>query len=194
VAAAAVRVRRMVASDVATVRAVEVRAGARFRSVVEPRIARCADAEPYSVDELTGFIERERAWVMTDGGAVAGFVVVDIVDGCAHVEEVAVAPEFGRRGHGAALLGAVDEWARSSGLAAVTLTTFRDVPWNGPWYARLGFRVLDDRELSPALRALRDAEDAHGLPAELRVVMRRDVVPADQERPAGRALPADPNA
>jgi hypothetical protein len=57
----------------------------------------------------------------------------------------------------------------------VTLTTFRDVPWNRPWYERLGFRVLGEDELGPELRARRDEEEHLGLPAALRVCMRRDV-------------------
>jgi GNAT superfamily N-acetyltransferase len=57
----------------------------------------------------------------------------------------------------------------------VTLTTFQDVPWNAPWYSRRGFRVLRDHELTPGLRRRRSLEEAQGLPAELRVVMRFDL-------------------
>ena len=52
-------------------------------------------------------------------------------------------------------------WARASGLAAVTLTTFRDVPWNAPFYRRVGFEVVDDP--TPGLAAVRAAERAEGL-------------------------------
>ena len=37
------------------------------------------------------------------------------------------------------MVGRVAETARRRGLPAVTLTTFEDVAWNAPWYARLGF-------------------------------------------------------
>ena len=87
-------------------------------------------------------------------------MVVHVIDENAHVEEIAVMPEFAGRGHGAALLAEVERWAISRGLQGLTLTTFRDVPWNRPWYERLGFRVLDENELTPQLRAVRDAEDA----------------------------------
>jgi hypothetical protein len=40
------------------------------------------------------------------------------------------------------------------------LTTFRDVPWNGPYYAALGFTAVDDR--SPGLMAIREHERAIG--------------------------------
>ena len=161
-------------ADVETIRRVELDAGARFRSIDDPRVARCADHEPFTAAELEHYIDAGRAWVAEEPGAVAGFVVVDVIDGCAHVEEIAVAPAFGRRGYGTELLDRVEQWAQANEYPALTLTTFRDVPFNGPWYERIGFRILADNELTPGLRAQRRAEDALGLPAELRVVMRRD--------------------
>ena len=105
---------------------------------------------------------------------MVGFIVVDTLDGCAHIEEVAVAPWAERRGHGTALVDQAQAWAVHNQLSAVTLTTFRDVAWNGPWYARLGFRELGEDELTPALRELRDEEHRAGLDKELRIVMRRE--------------------
>jgi GNAT superfamily N-acetyltransferase len=170
-------VRAMTLDDIVSVREVELAAGVLFRTVGDPRIARCADDDPFTADELTTYVRAGNGWIATAGDRVIGFVVVDLVDGCAHVEEVAVTPAHGGRGVGTALIDHVARWAASRALPAVTLTTFRDVAWNRPWYERIGFRVVRDDELSPGLRDLRDAEDAHGLPAELRVVMRRDVVP-----------------
>jgi hypothetical protein len=60
-------------------------------------------------------------------------------------------------------------------MPAITLTTFTDVPWNGPLYRHLGFRVLTDDELGPELRALRDRETAHGLDPAQRACMRADL-------------------
>ena len=100
-------VRPMAVEDIAAARWVEVSAGERFRSVDDPRIARCADDEPFSEAELTEYVSAGRAWVVVEGVDVAGFVVVDLLDGCAHIEEIAVATEFGGRGHGAALIDEV---------------------------------------------------------------------------------------
>ena len=165
----------MTIRDLDAVREVELSAGERFRSVEDPRVSRCADDEPFTEAELAPYLRDSRAWVAVEGSAVVGFVLVDVLDGCAHVEEVAVASEFGRRGHGRALIDQVDRWASSAGLAALTLTTFRDVPWNGPWYRALGFRSLDETEWTPGLRERRAVEEAEGLPAELRIVMRREL-------------------
>jgi GNAT superfamily N-acetyltransferase len=59
----------------------------------------------------------------------------------------------------------------------VTLTTFRDVPWNGPFYERLGFRVVAGAELSAALRAIADDETRRGLDPSRRVAMERPCGP-----------------
>jgi GNAT superfamily N-acetyltransferase len=108
------------------------------------------------------------------GNPPVGFARVDEVDGNAHLEELDVLPARMRRGVGGALVEHVCTWAASRGYRAVTLCTFRDVPWNGPFYAKHGFREVD--ELTPGLVALREAEAAVGLDAVgTRVVMRREL-------------------
>jgi GNAT superfamily N-acetyltransferase len=104
---------------------------------------------------------------------VVGLLLLEVVDGLAHVEEVAVHPDVQGAGHGAALLDAASAWGVAKGLPAVTLTTFRDVPWNRPYYERRGFRVLGPHELGPEMVALIAEEATLGLVPELRVVMRR---------------------
>ena len=103
------------------------------------------------------------------------------MDGLAHLEQLSVRPERGRRGLGAALLESVCEWAAQRRLEAVTLTTFVHVPWNAPFYAKNGFRVMGDGQVGPELRKLQADEAAHGLDPTLRVCMRRD---ASLESPA----------
>jgi GNAT superfamily N-acetyltransferase len=73
--------------------------------------------------------------------------VAAVLDGNAHIEQVSVAPSYARRGIGADLVRHVETWGRSLDLPATTLTTFRDVPWNAPYDARLGYveRPLEHR-------------------------------------------------
>jgi ribosomal protein S18 acetylase RimI-like enzyme len=168
------QVRPMTAADISVVQGVERLAGSRFRDCEDAQIARCADAPVFTSEELSAFIEAGRVFVATDNREVVGFIVLNVVDGCAHVDEVAVVPHAGRRGYGTALIDAVQHWGEDRGLPAVTLTTFRDVPWNGPWYRKLGFRELGEHEWTATLRDLREAETRHGLPPDLRIVMRRD--------------------
>ena len=169
------RVRPMGPDDIERVQAVEVDAGARFREVPEPRIAACADHPPFPSDELRAFAEAGRAWVFEVDGVVVGFVLAEEVDGCGHIEELAVARSHGGRGIATALIDGVAQWTIAQGLAALTLTTFRDVAWNRPLYERRGFRVLADDEVTEGLRTKVAEEEDYGLPPELRVVMRRDL-------------------
>jgi ribosomal protein S18 acetylase RimI-like enzyme len=112
--------------------------------------------------------------VFVQGRPPVGFVRVEEVDGLAHVEELAVLPSHMRRGIGSALLESACAWAASNGYPAVTLITYADVPWNGPFYAARGF--VEVSTLTPQLAELRDWERTVGLD-ELgrRCVMRRSL-------------------
>ena len=74
------------------------------------------------------------------------------------------------KGIGRRLIACVADQARKRGLASLTLTTFRDVPWNAPFYARLGFEMITT--LTPELREKREEEMAHGLAYDARCAMR----------------------
>ena len=89
-----------------------------------------------------------------------------------HLDEIDVLPAHGGRGIGAALVAAVVDCARRRGLPHLTLSTLRSIPWNAPWYGRLGFRILEPAELTPVLRGLLEHERARGLPMEDRVLMK----------------------
>ena len=101
-----------------------------------------------------------------------GYLLVDAVDGAAHIEQVSVHPDHARRRIGRALIERAAWWARSRGLGALTLTTYPEVPWNGPYYERLGFSYLAAEEETPGLRAIRKREQARGLDAWPRACMR----------------------
>ena len=61
------------------------------------------------------------------------------IGGGAHLEQLSVHPDHGGRGIGRALLRAGCDWAGAHGYPELTLATYRDVPWNGPFYASEGF-------------------------------------------------------
>ncbi|HEY7915715.1 MAG TPA: GNAT family N-acetyltransferase [Acidimicrobiales bacterium] len=114
---------------------------------------------PFDNDESENHLAQASVVLAAEDPAV-GFACVEIVDGAAHLWQLAVLPSQGRRGLGTALVTAVSDWAKAHGFHAVTLTTFRDVPWNGPFYQRLGFEVVD--EPGPGLAAIRVDERAGG--------------------------------
>lgn len=168
-------IRALRADDIDAVQAIEVAAGRAFADVGLPEIA---DDEPSPAPTLEARAAAGRGWVVTDDqDRSLAYVIVDIVDGAAHIEQVSVHPDASRRGLGRALVDHVAQWALDNEASALTLTTFRDVPWNGPYYERIGFRILDERELGPGLRAVRAHEADEGLDPGRRVCMRRELPP-----------------
>jgi GNAT superfamily N-acetyltransferase len=112
--------------------------------------------------------------VFVAGRPPVGFVQIDEVDGHAHVQALAVLPSHMRQGLGSALLDAAVDWSRANGYSAITLCTYAEIPWNGPFYAARGFAETDD--ISPGVARLRDWERDVGLDASgRRCVMRRGV-------------------
>ena len=107
------------------------------------------------------------------GGEAVGFALCGQVDGNAHLFEMDVVPEQGRRGIGSALLESVCDEAAARGFAAMTLTTLRDVSWNAPFYAARGFAEIDEAQWGAQLARIVACERMLGFPMELRVAMRR---------------------
>ncbi len=153
---------------------IERDAGARFDAI--PALAGIPEVVT-SLDDFAEAFDLGLVWVAAAAAddAPVGFAYADPFDGALHLEELDVLPEWGRRGIGAALVEAALAEARTRGLPAVTLTTFRDVVWNAPFYARLGFHVIPPADWSSAMAGLVAYEAGRGIPAALRVVMRRDV-------------------
>ena len=166
---AAIRVAR--ADDLPALRELERAAGAPFRDI---GMAAIADAEPASIADLARFQSDGRAWVVADAADTpVAYLLAEVVDGNAHIEQVSVDPSHARQALGRALLDTAAAWAEQRGLAALTLTTYAEVAWNAPYYERLGFRILTDGELGDGLRRIRDHEATLGLDAWPRVTMRR---------------------
>ena len=156
--------------ETAELQAIERQAGERFREVGLDDVA---DDEPLPIETLAAYASGGRAWVAADDGEPCGYVLVDDIDGAAHIVQVSVKPDHQGRGIGRALIDRATRWAADTGRAWVTLTTFTDVPWNRPLYEHLGFRVLSDHEIGPGLRRIREDEAAQGLDLTTRVAMRR---------------------
>jgi GNAT superfamily N-acetyltransferase len=155
--------------DLAEMVEIERAAGESFRSLGMDLVA---DDDPGSVEELAPYAQSGRAFVAVDAdNRPVGYLLLDLVDGAAHIEQVSVHPDHARRGTGRALIGRAVLWAQDHGVLTLTLTTFVDVPWNGPYYERLGFRYLGTDEETPGLRAIRDDERARGLDAWPRASM-----------------------
>jgi peroxiredoxin/GNAT superfamily N-acetyltransferase len=172
------RVRPAVVSDLPHLPAIEEAAARVFEPLALQVLGEAGDG--VSPAAFAAAQEAGLLWVAaTPEGTPVGFALVELREpGAAHLRELDVLPEHGRRGAGRRLVREVQSWARQRGFSSVTLTTFRDVPWNAPWYQRLGFRVLAPGELSPALRQVLTEEVRGGIGPEGRVAMRWDIAPA----------------
>ena len=130
-----------------------------------------------------------RLWVARtlEPAAPVGFAAATLMDGTAHLYELDVLPAHGRKGLGRALVLHVAHWAQESRFVSLTLTTFRHLPWNAPFYASIGFVAMAEREVGPSLRVAMAEEAAHGLDPAKRVAMKLDL---QGQTFAGRFIPS----
>jgi GNAT superfamily N-acetyltransferase len=127
---------------------------------------------PYAVEESAMWEAAARAgqlFFALEGDEPVAILVLDEVDGAPYLEQLSVRGAFGRRGIGRALVAHALEWSRARG--ELWLTTYGHVPWNRPYYERLGFSLVPERDIGPQMRKLvRGQRDALPDP-EHRVVM-----------------------
>ena len=158
--------------DIADMRGIEVAAGELFRPLGMDLVA---DDDPPSEPELSDYVDSDRVWVAVAKDQPVGYLTFEHVDGQWHIEQVTVEPEHAGHGLGRQLIERVADLAAAAGVRALTLTTYRDVPWNRPYYERLGFREIPEAAWTPGLRAIRTREAEHGLDAWPRLCMRREL-------------------
>jgi GNAT superfamily N-acetyltransferase len=163
-------------ADIPRLQEIERHAATRFAAVGLP-----AATELPIID--AGFhaaaIGEDRVLVVLGGDDVpVAFAIIEPAGGAVHLREIDVVPEARGLGLGRRLIERIIADARAAGARAVTLTTFRDVPFNGPYYMRLGFRVVDEAA-DQRLAAIRAAERAAGIDIAPRVAMALDLAPAE---------------
>ena len=125
--------------------------------------------------ELRKLIGKRHSLVAEADGQIVGFLVNQPFRRELHIWEMSVNPRYQQQGIGAGLMRACMVDARNTGFAALTLTTFRDVAWNGPFYAGLGFETIEDLAGHSRLQSQLAAEARDGLPADRRIAMIRFV-------------------
>jgi len=161
-------IRTATPADIPAFAHVEINAGELFRSVGLDDLA----GDFSSPEFVMSFVQTGGAFVAvhTDG-TVAGFTLTFMLDNAIHLQEMSVDPAHGRRGLGGRLLQAVDTWASESGCSHVTLSTFKDVHWNAPFYARHGYQIVSPEKWTPGFHILREHEEHAGLPVARRCFM-----------------------
>ena len=155
--------------DAEAMPAIEAAAAKLFAE--DPGLAALDLDETWEVPELKRLIRKGHCLVSHVGETMAGFLVAQPFSRELHIWEMDVIPEYQGRGIGAGLVRAAQIDARNSGFRALTLTTFRDLPWNAPFYARLGFEEVTALDAHPRLAGELANEADDGLPAERRCAM-----------------------
>ena len=104
-------------------------------------------------------------------GRAVGFAVLGTVDGEPYLDQIAVRPEAMRRGIGTALM----RWTfEQTAAQRLWLTTYAQVPWNGPYYERFGFRTVPESEWGADVRATIASQRAVLPSPENRIAMVRN--------------------
>lgn len=153
--------------------AIEAAAAQLFRAT---DYAWIGDEEGMSLETLEHWFVSGKIWVVVDAAdEPVGFAIAREIDNTAYLHEIDIHPQHSRQGLGERLIEAVTAWARENDYPQVTLSTFIDVPWNAPYYQRLGFHRLEEAALGPGLQEVRDHEAEAGLPIARRVCMARAV-------------------
>jgi len=161
-------IRPTTSDDVAALPALERAAGERFRD--DPDLAWLAEGEVISAEQHLGYAERGLSWLALANERPVGFLLAEAHPSSLFIVELSVDLAWQGKGIGRQLIARAADHARKVGLTSLTLTTFRDVPWNAPFYAKLGFEYVT--ELTPELREKREEEAAHGLAYNSRCAMR----------------------
>lgn len=157
------------ANELLTVQEIERRAATRLASVGLPA---AVDLPVQPIEALQAACAQGRVLVATDDeDRPVGFAIFDLHDDEAHLLEIDVVPEHAGKGLGRRLIEAVIAFTRQAGLQRLVLTTFRDIPFNAPFYARLGFAIVDEADLSPRLAGIRQEERRMGCELAPRVAM-----------------------
>ncbi|MEL6257784.1 MAG: GNAT family N-acetyltransferase [Pseudomonadota bacterium] len=160
-------------SDIAEIVAIDRAASELFRPT---GLIRNMPATPDSIpnDVLTSAIEAGRLTIADHDSDPIGFTLTQDLASSLYLDQVSVHPDHGRRGVGRALVEAVIRTASVDGYKDVLLSTFRDVPWNGPFYRSLGFQELKPTQKTSWMRQIEEAQ-TETMDVSLRCFMRRSI-------------------
>lgn len=148
------------ASELSSLPSIELAAAALFDETDLPKALR---ESPLSISELREAHKAGFLWVVRFQNDVVGFVMVTMIGSYWHIKEMDVHPNHARKGLGRKLLECVFQEARQDGVSCITLTTFSHLPWNAPFYEKLGFEAFEPDPSWPELRAALAAEQSLGL-------------------------------
>lgn len=151
-------------------------------------LARVLAMPPASIDSLEAGRRDGRLWVAVSPlNRPVGFALMKLIGGTAWLDQLSVLDRWQGRGHGTALIDRTAAEARRRGHDALHLSTYRDVPWNGPYYARRGFVELPRGKWPMTFVRQLTRENSRGHPPWRRVIMQLSLEVEPSQRRAHRA-------
>lgn len=149
---------------------VENAADERYRRV---GLGRVVAMPPASLASLEAGWREDRLWVaVSHFNQPVGFALLKFPGGTAWLDQLSVLDRWQSRGLGGALIDRTAAAACARGFDALYLSTYRDVPWNAPFYVRRGFADVPRGEWPRAFRAQILGENH---PPWRRTIMRRSL-------------------
>ena len=165
------RLRKTQLTDITPLQLLEKAAAERFLAI--PALAFIAEMAATESDTHRVAIARELSWLIeSERGEIAGFCYCEPQERSLYLAEISTHPAFQRRGIGRQLLRHVREDAGRLGYHDITLTTYRDVAWNAPWYSRMGFTCIAPQHISTELARHLEEQREAGMMVQPRVAMR----------------------
>jgi GNAT superfamily N-acetyltransferase len=166
-----IQIRQAMSDCASTFPAIERSAAEAFRTF--PALSYLSEEEVKDAGWHEEMIAAGTCWVaVAPQFGIVGFLSAQAVDRTLHVRELSVCRDYQGQGIGGRLMVAALEGAVALGLIEVTLTTFREVPWNAPFYKRLGFELLNDEAAGERLGRILAEERALGLTGGTRCAMK----------------------
>ncbi|KPC36230.1 GNAT family acetyltransferase [Pseudomonas syringae pv. cilantro] len=141
-------------SDLPDLRRISAHARDRYKTI--PSLAHVADLPPLNADRF----EACRVVVAVDQNTqkVIGFAAMRLLDNLLYLDNISVVPGASGNGVGKTLLSSVVTHAQDLRVQAVSLTTFREPLWNGPWFRKHGFGPMPDADIGEGLRSVMDRQ------------------------------------
>ena len=163
-------IRLALPEDAQLLPAIEISAAQAFRMINE--LSWLADSPPMSIERHSQLIALSTCWVALDAeNQPQGFLSSERYGSYLHIYELSVMQSMQGKGTGRRLIEAAKGYARSSRLSFITLTTFTNVPWNAPFYSRVGFQTIATTDLDQRLAGILSEEYRHGFAPESRCAM-----------------------
>jgi GNAT superfamily N-acetyltransferase len=142
-------IRPALASDIHSMPAIEYEAARRFAVIGMANVAAMSREDLFPQDLARRLAAEGSVWIAAHNERPVGFAAAEAADGYGFLYELDIVPGHAGNKLGWSLVNAVETWARAKGLRGLTLATFRDVPWNRPYYERMGFVEWPRAELTP---------------------------------------------